>query len=158
MEAVSKFVPYETLQLLGAESLSTVQMGTCSLKRLTVMFATLHGFDVISARLSPEEAFKFLNGWLDGVLPDFQRAGGIIDKLLGDCCLVFFHNAEKALKACQRIFTWADQRNAKGRMTGSEPLVCQPWPACPVPRVWGPGVERRVSREPPVRSPPPPHG
>jgi len=121
-EAVSRFVPYESLQLLGVEDITSLSAGQNSLKRLTVMFVSVTGFEKYASRVNPEESFKFLNEILSGAIPIIQANKGIVDKLMGDKFMVFFSNADKSLKAAIQMFQWTEQRNAKCLVTGREPI------------------------------------
>ena len=48
------------------------------------------------------------------------QEGGIIDKLLGDTALVFFHNPSKGMQAALRMFDSAAARNDEAAQTGGE--------------------------------------
>lgn len=57
---------------------------------LTVLFADLRGFTDFTAGRSPEEAVEILNRYLDAMVEAVHRAGGTVDKFLGDGVMAFF--------------------------------------------------------------------
>ena len=120
--AVSRFVPHETLAILGAQDITSIGVGANTLKRLTVIFASLNGFDEISSKLSLDETLKYLNAWLERVVPDILSRGGMVDKLMGDTILVFFQDARKAMASCLSMFQTTGWHNVECWDTGGEPM------------------------------------
>uniref|UniRef100_A0A7S4D0Q9 Guanylate cyclase domain-containing protein n=1 Tax=Eutreptiella gymnastica TaxID=73025 RepID=A0A7S4D0Q9_9EUGL len=110
-KAVSCFVPYGSLDLLGCDSITSLEMGTSCLRPLTVLFVCLRSFEEVSSYLSPQESVVYLNAWLAGVVPEVTSHGGIIDKLLGDTVLVFFEKPHQAMEAALGMFKHVQLHN-----------------------------------------------
>ena len=60
------------------------------LRKVTVMMSDLRGFTAVAERLTPEEAIRFLNGYLQTMVDLILRYGGTINEIMGDGILVIF--------------------------------------------------------------------
>ncbi|NEO76784.1 ATP-binding protein [Moorena sp. SIO4G3] len=98
--AYGRFVPREFLQFLERESILDVQLGDNVQKEMTVLFSDIRSFTTLSERMSPEENFNFINGYLSRVSPVIRNYNGFIDKYIGDAVMALFPDkADHALKA-----------------------------------------------------------
>jgi class 3 adenylate cyclase len=120
--AVNCFVPYETLSLLGHANITTLEVGSNLLKRLTVLFVNVNNFDGLQEQLSLEETVVYLNTWLSVVVPAVKDHGGCIDKLMGDMVLMFFEKPKKAMTAAMAMFESMNRHNQVNMDTGAESL------------------------------------
>ena len=121
-EVTRRFVPYETVELIGVKDITHLEVGQSVLKRLSIMFGDIIGFTSMSSKLTPDDVFSFINFWLEGLIPVIQKHSGTIDKFLGDGFVAFFVSAEKAVDAGVEIFDWALYVNDKRKLTGGLPL------------------------------------
>ena len=58
--------------LHASQDITSLSAGQNSLKRLTVMFVSVTGFEKYASRVNPEESFRFLNEILSGAIPIIQ--------------------------------------------------------------------------------------
>ncbi|HEX3528849.1 MAG TPA: adenylate/guanylate cyclase domain-containing protein [Thermoanaerobaculia bacterium] len=95
------------------------------LTQATVLFADLVGFTAFCERSGPEDVSDLLGAFLDLAVEAIFRAGGTLDKFIGDCVMAFFgapvpqaDHAVRATRAAieiQRELTaWSAARNADG--------------------------------------------
>ena len=95
------------------------------LRKVTVMMSDLRGFTALAERLTPEEAIRFLNGYLQAMVDLILRYGGTINEILGDGILVIFgapkaaaDDAERAVACGVAMQRAMDEVNARGREQG----------------------------------------
>ena len=91
----------------------------------TVLFADLVGFTAFAENAPPERVAESLDAFLDLAVEAIFRAGGTLDKFIGDCVMAFFgapvaqpDHAERAVRAAieiqERLGAWNAQRVAEG--------------------------------------------
>ena len=105
---MSRFVPYETLQLLGVQNITSIQMGSNTLKHLTVLFVSVTNFQALTSKLSPEEGIKYLNAWLDTMIPNVLQVYGVICVCVCVCVCVF------GRKSCKPVTRITAKKNIHG--------------------------------------------
>ncbi len=99
-EAARRFVPTELLDLLGRRTLPELALGDQIEQIMTVLFCDIRGFTTLVERLTPAEAFSFVNRFLAFVGPVVRHHGGFVDKYLGDAVMAIFpHDAASAIAA-----------------------------------------------------------
>ncbi|MEI7893042.1 MAG: response regulator, partial [Myxococcales bacterium] len=91
--AMRRFVPRETIQLLGHDDLAAVCLGDAVEQRLSIAFSDVRGFTAAVERMTPAEAFRWLNRCYGIVAPEIRRAGGFVDKYIGDAIMALFPRA-----------------------------------------------------------------
>jgi adenylate cyclase len=95
------------------------------LTQATVLFADLVGFTAFCEHSEPEAVSELLGAFLDLSVEAIFRAGGTLDKFIGDCVMAFFgapvpqdDHAQRAVRAAieiQRALTsWSAERQARG--------------------------------------------
>ena len=91
----------------------------------TVLFADLVGFTPFAESATPEEVAESLDAFLNLAVEAIFRAGGTLDKFIGDCVMAFFgapvaqeDHAERATRAAVEIqrdlAAWNRERAAQG--------------------------------------------
>lgn len=90
LQAYSRFVPLEFLNLLGKESILHVSLGDQVLKDMSILFSDIRQFTNLSENMTPEENFNFLNSYLKRVGPIIRNQHGFIDKYIGDAIMALF--------------------------------------------------------------------
>ncbi len=86
----ARFVPREFLETLGRESIEQIKLGDHTKARMTILFADIRNFTTLSETMTPEENFRFINGYLGMVTPMIARHRGFIDKYIGDEVMALF--------------------------------------------------------------------
>jgi len=72
-------------------------------KRVTVFFADIRGFTMMTEKMNPKEVIQFVNGCMTKVSDKIDKFGGVIDKYVGDEVMALFgapiEKKESALNA-----------------------------------------------------------
>lgn len=98
--AYERFVPKEFLKYLNKERITDVKLGDHVQQEMTVMFADIRSFTILSERLSPRENFQFINDYLGMMEPVIRKYHGFVDKYIGDAIMALFPtSADDALQA-----------------------------------------------------------
>ncbi|HBL29280.1 MAG TPA: hypothetical protein DD490_20810 [Acidobacteria bacterium] len=99
--------------------------GRPRLAQATVLFADLVGFTAFCERSRPEDVGELLGAFLNLSVEAIFRAGGTLDKFIGDCVMAFFgapvaqdDHALRAVRAAveiqQGLTAWSAGREARG--------------------------------------------
>ena len=59
-------------------------------REVTLFFSDLAGFTALSEDLSPEETVRIMNAYLGAMTEEIERAGGMVDKYIGDAIVALF--------------------------------------------------------------------
>lgn len=98
--AAARFVPHQFLSFLGYDSLVDVKLGDSVQYEMSTLFADIRDFTALSETMTPEDNFKFINGYLSRMEPAIIEYGGFIDKYIGDAIMALFGGgADDAVKA-----------------------------------------------------------
>ncbi|MCS7253724.1 MAG: adenylate/guanylate cyclase domain-containing protein [Armatimonadota bacterium] len=87
-EALYRVLPRHVADRIMDNPASLVSGGVR--KRITVLFADMHGFTTISERLTPEQVVDLLNAFLPLLASITFQYEGTVDKFLGDGVMAFF--------------------------------------------------------------------
>lgn len=98
--SLERFVPREFLRYLNKSSLDEIALGDHSAQRMTVLFSDIRSFSRISEKLPPEDTFRFINSYLERVVPSIRGHGGFVDKYLGDGVMALFPEDADAAVRC----------------------------------------------------------
>ena len=121
-EAIEKFVPHGSLQLIGVNDIMELHVGRLVLKRMTVMVGDIVSFTALSSKLVPDDVFRYINSWLGCIIPGIQDHGGVVDKILGDGIVCFFASADAAVQAGTQIFQSVAELNRSRKVMGVHQL------------------------------------
>ena len=79
---------------------------------LSILFSDIRGFTSISEKLQPAEVIAFLNVYLDAMASLVKKAGGTLDKYVGDAVMAFWgepiERPDHAERACDCALTMRD--------------------------------------------------
>lgn len=99
-KAYSRFVPHQVLKLISPNGIKSTNLGDCIEKEMTILFCDIRGFTRLSESMPPHESFRFINRYLQIMVPVINKNGGTIDKYMGDGIMALFPNsADQALDA-----------------------------------------------------------
>ncbi len=118
-----RFVPREFIDLLKKETILEINLGDQVSQKMTVMFADIRGWTTLLEKMTPEEAFSFINAYLRRVTPVIKECNGFIDQYYGDGIMALFpetpDDAVRAAVGMQRAV--AEYRRERER-DGFEPI------------------------------------
>ena len=99
--------------------------GRPRLAQATVLFADLVGFTAFCERSRPEDVGELLSAFLNLSVEAIFRAGGTLDKFIGDCVMAFFgapvaqedhavRAARAAVEIQKELTAWSAERTKRG--------------------------------------------
>lgn len=88
-ETFERFVAPQVVEALLQDP-DKVRLGG-QLQEVTVLFADLEGFTPLSEKIPPEQLLEILNRYHGLMINEIKRAGGTVDKLLGDGILALYN-------------------------------------------------------------------
>lgn len=123
-QSYNRFVPKEFLNFLKKESILDVQLGDQVQRDITIMFADIRSFTMLSESMTPKENFDFLNSYLSRVSPVIRKNKGFIDKYIGDAVMALFpEEPENALRAAIEMQKQVSIYNLHRRKQGYRPIA-----------------------------------
>ena len=123
IEAYSRFVPQEVMGLMGKDTITSVDLGDHIEATMTILFSDIRDFTSMSERMTPKENFTFINSYLERMEPVISRAGGIIDKYVGDAIMALFpKNADEALNGAIGMLNQLAAYNEDRKDSGYPPV------------------------------------
>ncbi|QTA83589.1 Adenylate/guanylate cyclase catalytic domain-containing protein [Desulfonema limicola] len=122
-DSYNLFVPHEFIALLNKESITSVKLGDCIEKQMTVFFSDIRSYTKLSESITSIELFNFLNSYFKQINPCIKNNNGFIDKFIGDAIMALFPGSpENALRAAIDMKHQLDIYN-KGRIqAGYDPV------------------------------------
>ncbi|HBL13044.1 MAG TPA: hypothetical protein DD379_16930, partial [Cyanobacteria bacterium UBA11162] len=122
-EAFSQFVPHQFLQSLARKNFAEIQLGECVEKKMSILFADIRSFTTLSEQMSPEDTFKFINGYLRRMEPAIIENGGFIDKYIGDAIMALFEgSADGAVQAGVTMLKTLADYNLTRQRSNRQPI------------------------------------
>jgi two-component system sensor histidine kinase ChiS len=90
---------------------------------MTVMFADVRGWTMLSEGMSPQENFNFINAYLKRVSPVIKEHGGFIDQYYGDGVMALFPDAaDGAVMAAIAMHSAVSGYNREREKEGFQPV------------------------------------
>ena len=119
-DAFVKFVPQDFLTHLNKKSITEVNLGDSTQRKMSVLFTDIRSFTLISEKMSLEENFEFLNDYLGKLVPAIRDNNGFIDKYIGDAIMALFdRQADDAIlsgiKMLEELRKFNQKRAAEGK-------------------------------------------
>ncbi len=117
--AYGRFVPHDFLNLLEKPSIIEVKLGENKERNMTVLFADIRSFTVLSEQMTPTENFAFINNYLGRVSPAIRKNNGFIDKYIGDAVMALFptfpdDGVRAAIEMQKEVNIYNQQRQESG--------------------------------------------
>jgi len=121
--AYKRFVPSELLKNLNRENVIDITVGDQVDKNMTILFADIRGFTVMSETLSPHDVFELINQFLGHCSPIVRKRRGFVDKYIGDAIMALFPGSpDDAVLAALEILQTMDSLNAQRKLRGETPI------------------------------------
>jgi CheY-like chemotaxis protein len=118
-----RFVPREFIDLLKKESILEINLGDQVSRKMTVMFADIRGWTSLLEKMTPAEAFSFINAYLKRVTPVIKDCNGFIDQFYGDGVMALFPGTpDDAVKAAVEMLVTVAEYNREREKDGFEPI------------------------------------
>jgi len=118
-----RFVPREFIDLLKKKSILEVSLGDQVSQKMTVMFADIRGWTTLLEKMTPEEAFSFINAYLRRVTPVIKECNGFIDQYYGDGVMALFPGRpEDAVRAAVGMQTAVAEYNRERERDKFDPI------------------------------------
>jgi class 3 adenylate cyclase/DNA-binding NarL/FixJ family response regulator len=122
-EAFSQFVPRQFLHSLARKNIAEIQLGESVEKKMSILFADIRSFTTLSEQMTPEDTFKFINGYLRRMEPAIINNGGFIDKYIGDAIMALFEgSADGAVKAGVTMLNTLADYNVDRQRSNRQPI------------------------------------
>mmetsp|Transcript_7477 Transcript_7477/g.11085 ORF Transcript_7477/g.11085 Transcript_7477/m.11085 type:complete len:1835 (-) Transcript_7477:34-5538(-) len=117
--AYERFLPKQFLQQLGQNDVRDINCGDAVKRNISVLFLDIRSFTTITEKLSPKDAFQFVNEFLYYIAPVITRNNGFIDKFIGDAVMALFPNSvDDALCTAKEMIDELEKMNENRRKKG----------------------------------------
>lgn len=118
-----RFVPREFIDLLKKKSILEIHLGDQVSQKMTVMFADIRGWTTLLEKMTPTEAFSFINAYLRRVSPVIKDCNGFIDQYYGDGVMALFPGApDDAVRAAVGLQGAVAEYNSERARDGFDPI------------------------------------
>ena len=118
-----RFVPREFIDLLEKKSILDVHLGDQVSQKMTVMFADIRGWTTLLEKMTPQQAFAFINAYLRRVTPVIKACNGFIDQYYGDGVMALFPGPpDDAVGAAVSMQTAVAEYNKVRAQDGHDPI------------------------------------
>jgi len=122
-QAYGRFVPHQFINFLEKDSVVDIKLGDQVQKEMTVLFSDIRGFTSLSERMSPQENFNFINGYLSRMEPIIGLYHGFVDKYIGDAIMALFPTcADDAVIGSINMLKKLHEYNQERQMEGDAPI------------------------------------
>lgn len=122
-ESFSRFVPRQFLQFLARTNIKEIKLGESIEKKMSVLFADIRAFTTHSEQMTPEDTFKFINGYLRRMEPAIIENSGFIDKYIGDEIMALFEvSADSAVNAGVTMLKILAEYNLSRQLIDRQPI------------------------------------
>jgi class 3 adenylate cyclase/DNA-binding NarL/FixJ family response regulator len=118
-----KFVPIQFLKLLNLQEYDDIELGSYAERTMSVMFADIRSFTAFSEKLTSQDTFRFINGYLSNMVPVIQKHGGFIDKYIGDAIMALFEEADEAVQTAIEMLSCLSSYNEGRKRAGYIPIA-----------------------------------
>ncbi len=85
-----RFVPQKFLAVVAPEGIDKIQVGVGASRKIAVLFSDIRGYTKMSEGMPPLEVFNLLNDYIARMGDEISKAGGFVDKYIGDAIMALF--------------------------------------------------------------------
>jgi adenylate cyclase len=85
-----RFVPQKFLQVIAPEGIDQIKVGVGESRKISVLFSDIRGYTKMSEGMQPLEVFNLLNDYIARMGDEISKAGGFVDKYIGDAIMALF--------------------------------------------------------------------
>ena len=123
LSTFERFVPQKFLAVIAPEGIDRIEVGVGSPRRISVLFSDIRGYTKMSEGMQPLEVFNLLNEYIAAMGDEISRAGGFVDKYIGDAIMALFDDEhtdgvlDAALGMRRTLRRFNTARAAKGLVT-----------------------------------------
>jgi DNA-binding response OmpR family regulator len=118
-----RFVPREFIDSLKKKSILEIRLGDQVSEKMVVMFADIRGWTSLLEKMTPQEAFNFINAYLRRVSPVIKECRGFIDQYYGDGVMALFPGEpDDAVKAAVSMQLAVGEYNKERARDGFQPI------------------------------------
>jgi len=118
-----RFVPREFIDLLDKRSILEINLGDQVSYKMTVMFADIRGWTTLLEKMTPQQAFNFINAYLKRVSPIIRECNGFIDQYYGDGVMALFPGPpDDGVKAAVAMQSAVAEYNKERAQDGYDPI------------------------------------
>jgi class 3 adenylate cyclase len=118
-----RFVPQKFLAVIAPEGIDKIEVGVGAPRRIAVLFSDIRGYTKMSEGMQPLEVFNLLNQYIAAMGDEISKAGGFVDKYIGDAIMALFDDAhtdgvlDAALGMRRTLRAFNAARAADGKVT-----------------------------------------
>jgi class 3 adenylate cyclase len=123
LRTLHRFVPHQFLNVLNVQEYDEIERGRSVERMMSVMFADIRGFTMMSEQLQPREIFAFINSYYGHLGPAIHMHGGFIDKYIGDAIMALFEDADKAVESALAMIKALEEYNQGRERAGYQPIA-----------------------------------
>lgn len=98
-DVFERFVPSAYLRRIATDGLQSIRLGEADQQEVTVLCCDIHGFTLLSERITPSQLVSFVNQVLERINKVVAGHRGVIDKFLGDAVLCIFEGTDSPQRA-----------------------------------------------------------
>lgn len=107
-EVTGRFVPVEFLHQLAKKNLADFERGDQVQQVMSTLFCDIRNFTTMTEKMTPAEAFKLINDFIEYMEPAIVKHQGFIDKYIGDAIMALFkgeadHAVDAAIAMLQTL-------------------------------------------------------
>ncbi len=101
LTSFERFVPRKFLAVIAPEGIENIQVGTSATRTVAVLFSDIRGYTRLSEGMTAIKVYAMLNDYLERMGGAIDRAGGFVDKYIGDAIMALFddEHTDKLLDA-----------------------------------------------------------
>ncbi|MBZ0233886.1 MAG: HAMP domain-containing protein, partial [Deltaproteobacteria bacterium] len=124
LASFERFVPRKFLAVVAPEGIENIQVGTSATRTVAVLFSDIRGYTRLSEGMTALKVYAMLNDYLERMGGAIDRAGGFVDKYIGDAIMALFddEHTDKLLDAIMGMRAELRALNARRAAEGLPPI------------------------------------
>jgi class 3 adenylate cyclase len=124
LTSFERFVPRKFLAVVAPEGIENIQVGTSATRTVAVLFSDIRGYTRLSEGMTAIKVYAMLNDYLERMGGAIDKAGGFVDKYIGDAIMALFddEHTDKLLDAIVGMRAELRALNAARAAEGLPPI------------------------------------